>query len=72
MTELEQLEYLKQSETVRLVLEGKHTPQDLDSAYKNMKKQIVKLQNESFADKAEIVRLRRYIELLTRAEEESK
>jgi nitrogen fixation/metabolism regulation signal transduction histidine kinase len=72
MTELEKLEYLKQSETVRLVLEGKHTPQDLDSAYKNMKKQIVKLQNESFADKAEIMRLRRYIELLTRAEEESK
>ena len=72
MTELEQLEYLKQSETVRLVLEGKHTPQDLDSAYMNMKKQIIKLQNEQFADKAEIMRLRRYIELLTRAEEESK
>lgn len=72
MTELEQFEYLKQSETVRLVLAGKHTPQELDRAFRNMKKQIVKLQNEAFADKAEIMRLKRYIELLTMAEEGSK
>ncbi len=72
MTDLEQFEYLKQSETVQLVLAGKHTPKELDRAFRNMKKQIVKLQNEAFADKAEIMRLKRYIELLTMAEEGSK
>ena len=66
----EALEFLKQSEVVRLVLDGKYTPKDLDSAYRNMKKKIVKLQNESFADKAEIMRLRRYIELITMPEVE--
>ena len=71
MTELEQFEYLKQSETVRLVLAGKHTPQELDRAFRNMKREIVNLQNEAFADKAEIMRLKRYIELLTMAEEEA-
>lgn len=68
----ERLEFLMQSETVRLVLAGKHTPKELDSAFRNMKAQIVKLQNESFADTAEIMRLKRYIELLTMAEEGSK
>lgn len=71
MTELEQFEYIKQSETVRLVLAGKHTPQELDRAFRNMKREIVKLQNEAFADKAEIMRLKRYIELMTMAEEEA-
>lgn len=36
----EKMEYLKKSEVVRLVLDGKYTPQELDSAYRNMKKRI--------------------------------
>lgn len=59
------LELLEQSEVIRMVIDGKYTPKDLDSAYRNMKNKIVALQNESFADKAEIMRLRRYIELLS-------
>lgn len=64
------LEKLRQSELISMVLDGKYTPKDLDNAYRNMKAQIVKLQNESFADKAEIMRLRRYIELITMPEVE--
>ena len=64
----EALEHLTQSEVIRLVLDGKYTPQELDSAYRNMKREIVKLQNENYADKAEIVRLRRFTELLTMTE----
>lgn len=66
----EALEFLKQSEVVRLVLDGKYTPQELDSAFRNMKREIVKLQNEAFSDKAEIMRLRRFTELLTMTEVE--
>lgn len=62
------LEKLQQSELIRMVLDGKYTPKDLDNAYRNMKAQIVKLQNESYADKAEIMRLKRYIELITMPE----
>lgn len=64
----EALGHLKQSEVIRLVLDGKYTPQELDSAFRNMKREIVKLQNEAFSDKAEIVRLRRFTELLTMTE----
>lgn len=61
---------LQESEVIRLVIDGKFTPHELDSAYRNMKAQIVKLQNEQFADKAEIMRLKRYIELITYPEVE--
>lgn len=64
----EALEHLTQSEVIRLVLDGQYTPQELDSAFRNMKREIVKLQNENYADKAEIVRLRRFTELLTMTE----
>ena len=64
----EALEHLKQSEVIRMVLDGKFTPHELDSAYRNMKKEIVKLQNENYANKAEIMRLRRFTELLTMKE----
>lgn len=67
---IRELERLQQSEVIRMVISGKHTPKDLDSAYRNMKQKIVKLQNEQFADKAEIMRLKRYIELLTISEVE--
>ena len=67
---IQTLELLQQSEVIRMVLDGKYTPKDLDKAYRNMKAQIVKLQNEQFTDKAEIMRLRRYIELITYPEVE--
>ena len=67
---IQTLEKLRQSEVISMVLDGKYTPKDLDSAYRNMKARIVKLENESFADKAEIMRLRRYIELITMPEVE--
>ena len=66
----EVLEHLKQSEVIRLVLDGQYTPQELDSAFRNMKREIVKLQNEAFSDKAEIMRLRRFTEFLTMTEVE--
>lgn len=64
------LDQLRQSEVVSMVLDGKYTPKDLDSAYRNMKARIVKLENESYADKAEIMRLKRYIEMITMPEVE--
>ena len=34
------LEYLQESECVRLILEGKFTPTDLDSAFKNLRRRV--------------------------------
>lgn len=34
------LEYLQESECVRLILEGKFTPADLDSAFRNLRKRV--------------------------------
>ena len=62
------LEKLQESEVIRMILDGRHTPKDVDNAFRNMKQRIIKLENESYADKAEIVRLRRYIELISVAE----
>ena len=67
---IKMMEKLAQSEVIRMVIDGKYTPKDLDSAYRNMKQKIVRLQNEQYADKAEIMRLKRYIELLTISEVE--
>lgn len=58
------LEYLKQSEVVRLVLDGKYTPQELDSAYRNMKKRIREQEYTHQLDLSTIVAYRRQMELL--------
>ena len=60
----ERLERLLQSETIRLVDEGKHTPHDLDSAMRNMKRQIEEMKYQHFLDLSELVRLRRQVEFL--------
>ena len=60
----EKLEYLKQSEVVRLVLDGKYTPQELDSAYRNMKKRIREQEYTHQLDQSTIVAYRRQMELL--------
>lgn len=60
----EKLEYLKQSEVVRLVLDGKYTPQELDSAYRNMKKRIREQEYTHQLDLSTIVAYRRQMELL--------
>ena len=66
---MDKLEYLKQSEVVRLVLEGKHKPQELDSAFRNMKKRIRELEYTHQLDLSQIVSLRRQIELLMEGRE---
>lgn len=38
------LEYLQESECVRLVLSGKFTPAELDSAFKNLRKRVRQLE----------------------------
>jgi len=60
----EKIAYLMQSETINLVLRGKYKPKEIDSAMRNMKKQIEELKYQSFLDKSEIVRLRRQVEFL--------
>lgn len=60
----EKLEYLKQSEVVRMVLDGKYTPQELDSAYRNMKKRIREQEYTHQLDLSTIVAYRRQMELL--------
>lgn len=60
----EKLEYLKQSEVVRMVLDGKYTPQELDSAYRNMKKRIRGQEYTHQLDLSTIVAYRRQMELL--------
>lgn len=61
----QKLEYLKQSEVVRLVLDGKYKPAELDSAYRNMKKRIREQEYTHQLDMSQIVALRRQIEMLT-------
>ena len=65
MTDNEMLEFLKQSETIQLVISGKYTPKDLDSALRNMKKRIRELEHIRQLDMAQIVEQRRQIEMLT-------
>lgn len=60
----EKLEYLKQSEVVRMVLDGKYTPQELDSAYRNMKKRIREQEYTHQLDLSTIVAYRRQMELM--------
>ncbi len=61
----EQLQYLMQSELVRLVLSGKYTPQQLDSAFKNLRKRVQNLEHTHQLDLTQAVAYRRQIEFLT-------
>lgn len=65
---IKSLEKLRQSEVIRMVLEGKHRPEDLDSAYRNMKKRIRELEFTHQLDMSQIVALRRQIEILMEGE----
>ncbi len=65
----EMLDHLKKSETIRMVIEGKYSPQDVDNAFRNMKKKIGELEHLRQMDMAEVVGLRRQIELLVRSDE---
>ena len=67
---IKELERLQESEVIRMVMDGKFTPKEIDSAFRKMKAQIVKLENQHFADQAEIMRLKRFTELLTMPEVE--
>lgn len=64
MTEIEMLDYLKQSETVQLIIDGKYTPKDLDTCIRNMKKRIQELEHIREMDMAQIVEHRRQIDFL--------
>lgn len=63
------LDYLKESETIRLVIEGKYTPKELDMIIRNMKKHMRELEHTHQLDIAEVVNLRRRIELLMEMKE---
>ena len=62
---MDELEYLKQSEIVRLVLAGKYTPKGIDNAFRKMKRRIREQEHTHILDMAQIVAYRRQIELLT-------
>lgn len=71
MTDKERLDYLLRSETIRLVDEGKFTPEDLDNTLQNLRHTVAKqekdykeLQYRHFLDLSEKVHLRRTVEFL--------
>ena len=64
MTEDERLDYLLQSETIRKVDAGELTPKDLDTRIGLLKQEIKELQNLRMMDMAEIVTMRRQVEVL--------
>ena len=61
------LELLKQSEAVRLVLSGKYTPRELDSAYKNLRERVRQMEHTHLKDVSEMFALRRRIEMYEEA-----
>ena len=63
------IEYLKQSEVVRLVLDGKFTPDELDSAYRNLRKRVRQLEQIRTEQAVEIGNLLQRIQYETRCEE---
>lgn len=60
----ESLEYLKQSEVVRLVLAEKYTPQDIDNAFRNLRKRVQELEHTHILDAENVKAYRKQIELL--------
>lgn len=63
------LEYLMESECVRLVLDGKFTPAELDSAFRNLRKRVRDLERQRTEQAVEIGNLLQRIQYETRAEE---
>lgn len=63
------LEYLMESECVRLVLDGKLTPAELDSAFRNLRKRVRDLERQRTEQAVEIGNLLQRIQYETRCEE---
>lgn len=63
------LEYLMESECVRLVLSGKFTPAELDSAFINLRKRVRQLEQIRTEQAVEIGNLLQRIGYETRCEE---
>lgn len=63
------LEYLQESECVRLILEGKFTPADLDSAFRNLRRRVRDLERIKTEQAIEIQGLLERIVYETRREE---
>ena len=60
----EDLNYLLQSETIRLVYEGNFLPAELDSTLKNLRKRVAELEHRHIMDIEQIAAQRRQIDLL--------
>ena len=60
----EDLKYLLQSETIRLVYQGDFLPKDLDSTLKNLRKRVAELEHSHIMDMEQIAAQRRQIDLL--------
>ena len=60
----EALEYLKQSEVVRLVLAEKYTPQDVDNAFRKLRKRVQELEHTHILDEENVKAYREQVELL--------
>lgn len=60
----EDLRYLLQSETIRLVYEGNFLPGELDSTLKNLRKRVAELEHRHIMDMEQIAAQRRQIDLL--------
>ena len=63
------LEYLMESECVRLVLSGKFAPAELDSAFFNLRKRVRDLERQRTEQAVEIWNLLQRIQYETRCEE---
>ena len=63
------LEYLMESECVRLVLDGKLSPQELDSAFRNLRRRVRDLERQRTEQAVEIGNLLQRIQYETRCEE---
>lgn len=61
---MEDLAYLLESETIRLVHTGDFTPQELDSAMRNLRKRVAELEHTHILDMEQIASQRRQIDLL--------
>ena len=58
------LDYLKKSEVVRLVLSEKYTPEDVDNAFRNLRKRVQELEHRHLLDVSQISAYRQQIDVL--------
>ena len=64
MTAEEKLNWLLTSEVVRMVMDGRFTPTEVDNAFRNLRKRVAHLEHTHKLDEEVIDAQRRQIDLL--------